>query len=43
MLKDTGATEIRGIAPPAHTIVAGNPARFLRFVTSEDEAQNERQ
>ena len=27
---------------PAHAIVAGNPARILRTVSSEDEAQNER-
>jgi len=27
---------------PAHAIVAGNPARLLRTLTSEDEAQNER-
>jgi UDP-2-acetamido-3-amino-2,3-dideoxy-glucuronate N-acetyltransferase len=27
---------------PAHAIVAGNPARVLRTITSEDEAQNER-
>ena len=27
---------------PAHAIVAGNPARILRTLTSEDEAQNER-
>src|SRR5215204_3468382 len=27
---------------PAHAIVAGNPARLLRTLTTEDEAQNER-
>jgi acetyltransferase-like isoleucine patch superfamily enzyme len=27
---------------PAHAVVAGNPARLLRILTSEDEAQNER-
>ena len=27
---------------PAHAIVAGNPARILRTLSSEDEAQNER-
>ena len=27
---------------PAHAIVAGNPARLLRTLTSEDEATNER-
>jgi acetyltransferase-like isoleucine patch superfamily enzyme len=27
---------------PAHAIVAGNPARLLRTLTTQDEAQNER-